>query len=205
MIMEWNKAQKQAIENRGNNLLVAAAAGSGKTTVLIERIKRLILEDRIVGLKNYILGFSFVSVAGIACYEINEILIFLRKFIGKQFVNSLRFEQCALRLVAYSEIWLHICQIKISPYNIEGEAVKCGYAGATHKVKLSFEVHYILSAAGLVYCLSQRRHYFFFHFRGIAVGSHFAGAAGRSLEDANFHTFSFYPIYDTSMFYLVHL
>ena len=45
--MEWNKAQKQAIENRGNNLLVAAAAGSGKTTVLIERIKRLILEDRI--------------------------------------------------------------------------------------------------------------------------------------------------------------
>lgn len=49
MIMEWNKAQKQAIENRGNNLLVAAAAGSGKTTVLIERIKRLILEDRIPG------------------------------------------------------------------------------------------------------------------------------------------------------------
>ena len=45
--MEWNKAQKQAIENRGNNLLVATAAGSGKTTVLIERIKRLILEDRI--------------------------------------------------------------------------------------------------------------------------------------------------------------
>ena len=45
--MEWNKAQKEAIENRGKNLLVAAAAGSGKTTVLIERIKRLILEDRI--------------------------------------------------------------------------------------------------------------------------------------------------------------
>ncbi len=46
-VMEWNKAQKEAIENRGKNLLVAAAAGSGKTTVLIERIKRLILEDRI--------------------------------------------------------------------------------------------------------------------------------------------------------------
>ncbi len=45
--MKWNDAQKKAIENRGNNLLVAAAAGSGKTTVLIERIKRLILEDRI--------------------------------------------------------------------------------------------------------------------------------------------------------------
>ncbi len=45
--MEWNKAQKEAIENRGKNLLVAAAAGSGKTTVLIERIRRLILEDRI--------------------------------------------------------------------------------------------------------------------------------------------------------------
>ncbi|MCI6013071.1 MAG: helicase-exonuclease AddAB subunit AddA [Firmicutes bacterium] len=43
--MKWTEEQRQAIEERGKNLLVAAAAGSGKTAVLVERIKRLILED----------------------------------------------------------------------------------------------------------------------------------------------------------------
>ena len=43
--MNWTEQQRQAIEERGKNLLVAAAAGSGKTAVLVERIKRLILED----------------------------------------------------------------------------------------------------------------------------------------------------------------
>ena len=45
--MDWTKEQKEAIDFRGNNLLVSAAAGSGKTAVLIERIKTMLLEDRI--------------------------------------------------------------------------------------------------------------------------------------------------------------
>ena len=36
--MEWTKEQKQAIYDQGSNILVAAAAGSGKTAVLVERI-----------------------------------------------------------------------------------------------------------------------------------------------------------------------
>ena len=44
--MNWTAEQKKAIELRNKNILVAAAAGSGKTAVLVERIKRLILEDR---------------------------------------------------------------------------------------------------------------------------------------------------------------
>lgn len=43
--MKWTKEQQEAIELRGKNILVSAAAGSGKTAVLVERIKRLILED----------------------------------------------------------------------------------------------------------------------------------------------------------------
>ena len=43
--MKWTEKQRQAIETRNSNILVAAAAGSGKTAVLVERIKRLILED----------------------------------------------------------------------------------------------------------------------------------------------------------------
>ncbi|MBQ6686640.1 MAG: UvrD-helicase domain-containing protein, partial [Firmicutes bacterium] len=37
--MQWSEKQKEAILDRGNNLLVSAAAGSGKTAVLVERIK----------------------------------------------------------------------------------------------------------------------------------------------------------------------
>ncbi|MBR0416859.1 MAG: UvrD-helicase domain-containing protein [Firmicutes bacterium] len=41
---EWTERQKEAIYDRGNSLLVSAAAGSGKTAVLVERIKELILK-----------------------------------------------------------------------------------------------------------------------------------------------------------------
>ena len=43
--MNWTKEQQEAIELRGKNILVSAAAGSGKTAVLVERIKRLILDE----------------------------------------------------------------------------------------------------------------------------------------------------------------
>lgn len=45
MGMRWTREQEHAITLRDKNILVAAAAGSGKTAVLVERIKRLILED----------------------------------------------------------------------------------------------------------------------------------------------------------------
>ena len=38
MAVSWTEEQKQVIEDRGHNLLVSAAAGSGKTAVLVERI-----------------------------------------------------------------------------------------------------------------------------------------------------------------------
>ncbi len=44
--MQWTDAQKKTIETRNRNILVSAAAGSGKTAVLIERIKSLVLEDK---------------------------------------------------------------------------------------------------------------------------------------------------------------
>lgn len=44
---EWTKEQKQAIEEKGSNILVAAAAGSGKTTVLVERIIQKIIKEKV--------------------------------------------------------------------------------------------------------------------------------------------------------------
>ena len=40
---KWTKEQQSVIDSRGGNLLVAAAAGSGKTAVLVERIIQMIL------------------------------------------------------------------------------------------------------------------------------------------------------------------
>ena len=45
--MEWTKEQKQAIVDNGANILVSAAAGSGKTTVLISRIIHKITEENV--------------------------------------------------------------------------------------------------------------------------------------------------------------
>ncbi|MDE6960345.1 MAG: UvrD-helicase domain-containing protein, partial [Lachnospiraceae bacterium] len=45
MGMTWTKEQKEVIETRGKNLLVSAAAGSGKTAVLVERILSLITDE----------------------------------------------------------------------------------------------------------------------------------------------------------------
>ncbi|MCI5662231.1 MAG: UvrD-helicase domain-containing protein, partial [Clostridia bacterium] len=42
--MQWTGEQARAIDARGGNLLLSAAAGSGKTTVLVARVMKLIEE-----------------------------------------------------------------------------------------------------------------------------------------------------------------
>ena len=42
--MKWTEDQAAAIDSRGENLLLSAAAGSGKTAVLVERVAKLLLE-----------------------------------------------------------------------------------------------------------------------------------------------------------------
>ena len=50
----WTDGQKQAIYEKRNNILVAAAAGSGKTAVLVERMINKIINEKIddMSLKN---------------------------------------------------------------------------------------------------------------------------------------------------------
>ena len=45
--LKWTEEQKQAIYEKGSNILVAAAAGSGKTAVLVERIINKIINENI--------------------------------------------------------------------------------------------------------------------------------------------------------------
>ncbi len=44
--VKWTKSQQKAIETRNSGIVVSAAAGSGKTTVLIERLSQLLLDEK---------------------------------------------------------------------------------------------------------------------------------------------------------------
>ena len=45
--VKWTEEQQQAINEKGANILVAAAAGSGKTAVLVERIINKVINEKI--------------------------------------------------------------------------------------------------------------------------------------------------------------
>ena len=45
--INWTKEQQDAITKKNSNILVAAAAGSGKTAVLVERIIRKIIDNKV--------------------------------------------------------------------------------------------------------------------------------------------------------------
>ena len=65
--MAWTERQLQAIESRGKSLLVSAAAGSGKTAVLVERVRKLILQEG-VSLENMLI----VTFTNAAAAEMKE-------------------------------------------------------------------------------------------------------------------------------------
>ncbi len=61
--MEWTKEQQQAIYKKDSNILVAAAAGSGKTAVLVERIINKILNEKIDIDKMLVVTFTNAAAA----------------------------------------------------------------------------------------------------------------------------------------------
>lgn len=60
--MKWTDKQLDIINTRNRNILVSAAAGSGKTAVLVERIVSLITDER----------------ENIECRPVNLVLTFTR-------------------------------------------------------------------------------------------------------------------------------
>ena len=61
--VKWTKEQLQAIKEKGSNILVAAAAGSGKTAVLVERIIGKIINDKIDIDKLLVVTFTNAAAA----------------------------------------------------------------------------------------------------------------------------------------------
>lgn len=59
----WTEKQKEAIDKRDSNILVAASAGSGKTAVLVERVITRVLNDNIDINKLLIVTFTNASAS----------------------------------------------------------------------------------------------------------------------------------------------
>ncbi len=57
-VVKWKKEQEQAFTDYEHNLLVSASAGSGKTTVMIERIFRIIVDKRVPITKFLVVTFT---------------------------------------------------------------------------------------------------------------------------------------------------
>lgn len=61
--MAWSAKQLEAIKTRGKNILVAAAAGSGKTSVLVERIIRRLTDEHAPLTIDRLLVVTFTNAA----------------------------------------------------------------------------------------------------------------------------------------------
>lgn len=64
MGVKWTKQQQQVIDLRDRNILVSAAAGSGKTAVLVERIITMLTDEEHPVNVDELLIVTFTEAAG---------------------------------------------------------------------------------------------------------------------------------------------
>ena len=113
--MRWTKDQASAIEARGTNLLVAAAAGSGKTSVLVERVSRLVEEGANVD------EMLIVTFTRAASADMREKL--RRRFSERAAQGDARAREQAERLESASISTLHSFCTSVLRQNFEAAGV----------------------------------------------------------------------------------
>ena len=91
---KWTDAQQNAIDARNSNILVSAAAGSGKTAVLVERVIKLICDETIGAGIDKLLIVTFTNAA--AAEMKNRISKALYEIIKKEPNNINAINQLAL-------------------------------------------------------------------------------------------------------------
>lgn len=86
--MDFSQKQLQAIESRGKNIMVSASAGSGKTSMLVERLTRLVIQD----------GISIASILAMTFTEdaAAEMKARLKKALSSQEQTPYMLDQLAL-------------------------------------------------------------------------------------------------------------
>ncbi len=91
---DWTAQQQNAIDARNSNILVSAAAGSGKTAVLVERVIKLIMDETLDAGIDRLLVVTFTNAA--AAEMKNRISAALYKIIKKEPNNSRAINQLNL-------------------------------------------------------------------------------------------------------------
>lgn len=71
--MAFTESQQKVIDQRNKNLIVSAAAGSGKTTVMIERIKQLISKEHVPISNFLIVTFTKASASDMKAKLVNSL------------------------------------------------------------------------------------------------------------------------------------
>lgn len=79
-MIKWTQAQANAIHARGGTVLVSAAAGSGKTAVLVERVIEMLLDEQDPVDVDRLLIVTFTNAAAAE----------MRERIGKAFITQLK-------------------------------------------------------------------------------------------------------------------
>ncbi len=92
--MDWTKQQQQVIDYRDGNLLVSAAAGSGKTAVLVERIIEMIFDESSPISIDELLVVTFTKAAASQMKE--KITLAIEKKIDEEPDNERYIEQLNL-------------------------------------------------------------------------------------------------------------
>lgn len=117
----WNPEQKTAIESLGGNLLVSAAAGSGKTAVLIERIIRIITDPHDHVDADRLLVVTFTELA--AAQMKNKMCDAIAKKIKEDPSNQqYQYQQMLMEKSHVSTIHAFIYHLVLEYFNVVGIA-----------------------------------------------------------------------------------
>ncbi|NLP26466.1 MAG: helicase-exonuclease AddAB subunit AddA [Clostridiales bacterium] len=94
MASNWTEEQQAAIDARGNSIIVSAAAGSGKTSVLVERLLRQLsdAENKVSAEKIIVVTFTNDAAAEMK----NRLIIGLSRMIDEEPDNRWLYEQQAM-------------------------------------------------------------------------------------------------------------
>ena len=119
--VKWTKEQQDAIYDKGSNILVAAAAGSGKTAVLVERIINKVINENVDIDK--ILVVTFTNAAASEMRE--RILEAIYKKM-EEFPDNKNLQRQII-LINKASIDIHNGEFSISPKKIDGVNQSCTF------------------------------------------------------------------------------
>jgi len=123
MSVNWTKEQREAIETTGKNLLVSASAGSGKTTVMINRVIELMIKEHIPITNFLVVTFTNASAEDMKKRLIDSLLLLpADEFVLNQIENISTSDISNLHSFCSRLITTYFYEIGIDPsYHIVDE------------------------------------------------------------------------------------